>query len=309
MKRSIYLLGGVLCLFLVFLYISVQNGFDGERNVSQRTQAEKIVTNDVSDQVLSDESPSKEETELRDDEKPAYVKAYMDFLLADIDEGHDFPIRGYYLFDFNFDDIPELGVLHDSWGSMGGYFTCYYFDGNGIAAVLNDRGEPARVSDDTQILADFEQKKVYLLKEMYLLQGNENGTYGYIKEIKNKNQYPCVYDILDLQVDQGSDLSSRIATQYDCEDGFLSDSDLENCLVTQIYMEKEWIDISSDEYLKRKRELIPEENSFVDLREGDLNYFGANYDDNGDLLYTDVRMGKDEIEQLFERYAQSLENK
>lgn len=310
MKRNMCLLVGVLCLFLVFFYISVQNGFDWERNVSQRTQIEKRVTDDVSDEILSDESPFKEETELWDDEKPAYVKAYMDFLLhADIDQGHDFPIRGYYLFDLNFDDIPELGVLHDSWGSMGGYFTYYYFDGNGITAVLNDRGEPVRVSNYTQILADFEQKKVYLLKEMYLLQGNENGTYGYVREIKNKNQYPCVYDILNLQVDQESDLRSRFGTQYECEDGFLSDSDLEACLITQIYMEKEWIDISSDEYLKRKRELIPEENSFVDLREGDLNYLGANYDDNGDLLYTDVRMGKDEIEQLFERYVQSLENK
>ena len=165
MKRNMCLLVGVLCLFLVFFYISVQNGFDWERNVSQRTQIEKRVTDDVSDEILSDESPFKEETELWDDEKPAYVKAYMDFLLhADIDQGHDFPIRGYYLFDLNFDDIPELGVLHDSWGSMGGYFTYYYFDGNGITAVLNDRGEPVRVSNYTQILADFEQKKVYLLK-------------------------------------------------------------------------------------------------------------------------------------------------
>lgn len=85
------------------------------------------------------------------------------------------------------------------------------------------------------------------MKEMYLLQGNENGTYGYV------------------------------------------------------------IDISPEESLKQKRELIPEENCFVDLRKGDLNYLGANYDDNGDLLYTDVRMGKEEMEQLFSRFAQSLE--
>lgn len=61
----------------------------------------------------------------------------------------------------------------------------YYYDGNGISRILNDRGEPVQISDYTQILADFEQKKVYLLNEMYLLQGNENGTYGYVREIKS----------------------------------------------------------------------------------------------------------------------------
>lgn len=312
MKRNMCLLGGALCLFFVFLYIFIQYGSDRERNVSQETQTEEITSDDVSDETLFDESQSElwenEEAELWGEEKPEYVKAYMEFLLyADIDQGHDFPIRGYYLFDLNFDDIPELGILHDSWGSMGGYFTYYYFDGNGITAVLNDRGEQARVSNYTQLLADFDQKKVYLLKEMYLLQGNENGIYGYVREIQSENQVPCVYDILNLEVDQGSDLRSHFGTQYEGEDSFLSDSDLEDCLITQRYVEKEWIDISSDEYLKRKRELIPEENSFVDLREGDINYLGANYDDNGDLLYTDVRMDKEEIEQLFRRFVQSLE--
>lgn len=308
MKRSMCLLGGVLCLFLVFFYTSVQNSSDFEGNASQEIQIEQIIPDDTSNETLSDVSPSEKETELWDDDKPAYEKAYTEFLLhEDIDQGHDFPIRGYYLLDLNFDNIPELGILHDSWGSMGGYFTYYYFDGNGITAILNDRGEPARASNYTHVLADFEQKKVYLLKEMYLLRGNENGTYGYVREIKSENQVPCVYDILNLEVDQGSDLESHFGTQYEGEDAFLSDSALEDCLITQRYMEKKWIDISSDEYLKQKRELIPEENSFVDLREGDLNYTVANYDDNEDLLYTDVRMGKEEIEQLFRRFAQSLE--
>ena len=59
--------------------------------------------------------------------------------------------------------------------------------------------EQARVSNYTQVLADFEQKKVYLLKEMYLLQGNVNGTYGYVREIKSEDQCLCVYDVLDLK--------------------------------------------------------------------------------------------------------------
>lgn len=277
MKRRTCCLVGVLYLFLVFFRV-------------------------ISVQQSSGQG-------LQDDEKPAYVKAYTEFLLsADIDQGHDFPIRGYYLFDLNFDDIPELGILHDSWGSMGGYFTCYYFDGNEITAVLNDRGKPAGISDYTWILADFEHKKVYLLKEMYLLQGNENGTYGYVREIKSEDRDPCVYDILDLEVDQESDLGSHFGTHYAGEDDFLSDPDLEDCLITQRYMKEEWIDISPKEYLELKRELIPEENSFVDLREGAVNYLEKNLDDNGDLSYTDVRMEKEEIEQLFRRFEQSLES-
>lgn len=297
MKRGIGLLCIALCLF-----------FGGCFTSAEMPTVEMPSVEMSSVEAVSDEVPSEAETELWDDEETAYIKAYTQFLLDEnIDQGHDFPIRGYYLFDLNFDNIPELGILHDSWGSMGGYFTYYYFDGNEITAVLDDRGEPVQVSNYTQVLADLEQKKVYLLKEMYLLQGNENGTYGYLREIKSEGQVPCVYDILNLEVDQWSDLSSHFGTQYDGEDAFLAAPELEDCLITQRYSEKEWITISSSEYLEEKRELIPEGNSFVDLREGDLHYLGANYDGNGDLLYTDVKMGKEEIEELFGRFVQSLE--
>lgn len=62
--------------------------------------------------------------------------------------------------------------------------------------------------------------------------------------------------------------------------------------------------ISSSEYWKLKRELIPEDNSFVDVRwNEDLYYLGeANYDDDGYLL--DVKMEKEEIEKLFRLFIQ-----
>lgn len=181
MKRNMCLLSIALCLLLVSWQTSAQDNYDWEENADREMQIEHTVQEEAEDatppdETAYDESTSDEEAEPANDDMPAYVKAYMEFLLyEDIDNGHDFPIRGYYLFDLNFDDVPELGVLHDSWGSMGGYFTFYYFDGNGIARILNDRGEPVQVSNYTQILADFEQKKVYLLKEMYLLQGNDTG--------------------------------------------------------------------------------------------------------------------------------------
>ena len=253
-----------------------------------------------------------DKSEISTDEMPAYVKAYTEFLLyEDIDPDSLFPIRGYYLFDLNFDDIPELGVLHDSWGSAGGYFTLYYYDGNGISRILDDRGEPVQISNYTEILADYEQKKVYLLKEMYLLVGNENGTYGYVREIKSESQVPCVYDILKLDVDQEKAMERIFAdateNQHEDEDGFLLDSELEEYLITQHYSEEEWIPISSSEYLELKRKLIPEENSFVDVRDGDLNYLGEpNFDEDG--FPADVKMEKEEIAELFSRYMESVGN-
>ncbi|MCM1186764.1 MAG: hypothetical protein NC251_09595 [Lachnoclostridium sp.] len=294
MERKAWFLGIVLG-FLVFVVIDIQRIWSDRMNMHR----EEV--------LIHDGLSSEEGAESGNNESPAYVEAYTEFLSREtIDEGYDFPIRGYYLFDLNFDGIPELGILHDSWGSMGGYFTCYYFDGNGITAILNDRGEPMQISNYTQILADYEQEKVYLLKEMYLLQGNENGTYGYVREIKSEGQVPCVYDILNLEVNQQSDLKSHLGTQYAGEDAFLSAPELEDCLITQRYSGKEWVTVSSSEYLKQKRELIPKENSFVDLRDGDLNYLSANYDDNGGLLYTDVKMGKEEMEELFGRFEKSL---
>ena len=278
MKISMSLLGKMLCFVLFYSQPTVQNN-----------------------------------TEILLVDMPVYVEAYTEFLLyEDIDPDSLFPIRGYYLFDLNFDDIPELGVLHDSWGSAGGYFTLYYYDGNGISRILNDRGEPVQISNYTQILADYGQKKVYLLKEMYLLVGNENGTYGYVREIKSEGQVPCVYDFLKLDVDQEKAMERIFAdtsgNQHEDEDGFLLDSELEEYLITQHYSKEEWISISPSEYLELKRELIPARNSFVDVRDGDLNYLGGPiFDEEGDGFLVDVKMKKEEIVELFSRYMESVE--
>lgn len=169
-----------------------------------------------------------------------------------------------------------------------------------------DGEKPARASSYTPVLADFEYKKIYLLKEMYLLSGNVNGTYGYVREIKSQGQVPCVYDILNLEVDQESDLMSHSGRHHISEDEYLMDPGLDECLITQRYMENEWIDISSEEYRKQKRELISEENSFVDLRQLGFDYHGINCDDEGNMRYTEVRMGKEEIDEFFRRFVQSL---
>lgn len=196
-----------------------------------------------------------------------YKSAYKVFLhRTDIDSEHDFPIWGYYLFDLNFDGIPELGVLHDSGGSMGGYFTFYRFDGKEIVpAVLNDENQPAQISNYTQILANYEKKETYFLKEMYLLRGNNNGTYGYVQQVTDQNGILYVSNILRLTVDQEQDLENY--NVHDFEDDYLSDETLASCLITEYYSDGKWEAIPPETYLSKKRALIPDQSSFIDIRD------------------------------------------
>lgn len=197
-----------------------------------------------------------------------YFKAYAEFLLhsdTNMEEDPGFPIFGYYLIDLNFDRIPELGVYRDSGGSLGGYLNFYSFDGKKVAPVLEDGGEQARSSTHTKILADKKNQKVYLFKEMYLLQGNSNGLNGYVKEIKSRNGVPHVCNIITLDVDHDHLQREDLEKSHDGEDLYLLDTELDHCLLTKRYSNGKSKEISSAHYLKKKRQIIPEKNSFVDL--------------------------------------------
>lgn len=240
----------------------------------------------------------------------SYFQAYKDFLLnTEVDQGSDFPVWGYYLFDMNFDGIPELGVLHDSGGSMGGYVTFYRYDGQKIVpAVLDKDGNPVQVSNYTQILADYDSGKVYFLKEMYLLIGNTNGTYGYIREITDENGILYCNNLLKLEVDCYIDAEIDSEIQHDQEDDFLSDKSIAQYLITEFYSDGAWESILPEEYLARKRELIPEENSFVDIRSTDAYVLlcGSVYelmDDDGN--FHNRRMTEEEIDTLFEKWIEN----
>ncbi|MDE5824316.1 MAG: hypothetical protein K2H91_06495 [Lachnospiraceae bacterium] len=238
-----------------------------------------------------------------------YYYAYQDFLLnTDIDSGSDFPIWGYYLFDMNFDGIPELGVLHDSGGSMGGYFTFYRFDGNAIVpAVLDASEHPVQISNYTQILADYDHRKVYFLKEMYLLVGNDNGTYGYVREVTDKNGILYCSNVLKLEVDCDSSSEMIYEIQHDYEDDFLSDLLADEYLITESYVDGAWKEILPEEYLAKKRELIPRGNSFTDIRHTDayLLLCDSVYELIGDDgRFHNRRMTEEEIDILFAKWIE-----
>lgn len=244
--------------------------------------------------AIQDNAVSKQNIEIN----KTYFQAYRDFLLsADIDSCHDFPIYGYYLLDFNFDRIPELGVYHHSGGSMGGYFTFYCFNGEDIVpAVLDKDGEPVQISDYTKILANYDDRKIYLLKEMYLLTGNMNGTYGYLREITSNDNVLYCSDLLRLDVDYEQAMEIELANgiiQYDSEDDFLSDSSIAKCLLTESYENGNWVKISPQEYRIIKRRLIPEENSYVNLLDTDVYML---------LRECDIQITEEEINSLFSKW-------
>ena len=241
-----------------------------------------------------------------------YYNADKEFMLdyPAVDENNDFPVFGFYLIDMNFDKIPELAVRRHSGGSMGGYFLYYYFDGEEVKPVLNSDGEPARSIDNdwARLLADFENNKAYLLKEMGALSGNENLTYGYVREITvDENGDLYINHLLALDVDwtmPGYDPEK----DYPTENEYLSDKELDPCIKTKKFAEDSWQDIPSEEYLEIKLRFIPEDNEYIDLFETEvyclLYYYPRAI---GDEPESYRQITEEEINALFDAWLESLQ--
>ena len=212
-----------------------------------------------------------------------YYSAYKEFMLSypTVDEENEFPVYGFYLVDMNFDKIPELAVRHHSGGTLGGYFLYYYFDGEEVRPVLDGFGEPARSMDNdwVKMLADFENNKVYILKEMYESGGNDNFAYGYVREIiTDENGAVSMMYILETDVEQ-----------------------------SRIFADGEWYDISPVDYIEIKLGLIPEDNEFIDLFETELFCLLYEYPMGiGEDEENYRQIAEEEINVLFNAWLESL---
>jgi hypothetical protein len=291
MKKFNFVYGLLLCVILSSCYATQQSTTNTSVKMYQEplSMGENYVTS-CSETTFSESI-----------EQLTYIQAYTDFLLnSDIDPNDHFPIGGYYLIDLNYDNIPELGVLHDSMGSMGGYFNFYHFNGDSIVPIQS------RYSNYTQILGDSKNKRVFFLKEMYLIQGNDNGTYGYVGEMmEQEDGTPYMHRILELEIDQNR-VSEAPENRHLDEDDFLSDVMFDEILITQGFFDYEWEDISSNDYLKLKRKLIPVENDYVDLRDTNA-YYLASTDEMIDVMdgkLKKINIDYNDINILFSKWLE-----
>lgn len=241
--------------------------------------------------------------------------AYKEFLLNyDFNEHGEIPVFAYFLLDLDFDGIPELGIHHHIGGSAGGYFKFFRYDGEQIVSVLNNKGLPASCYDEGRMLADLENKRVYFLKEMCALNGNDNFLYGYIREAINQNGALCIYDVLSLEINWDdpniNEYSYNNNYMHYYEDDYLSDADINDCLITQYFTNGEWKKIKPEEYLKLKRELVPAENSFANLLNKEV--YLQLYDSLAEFCYGDVwnnntRITQEKIDILFSAWLRYIE--
>ncbi|MBQ9990701.1 MAG: hypothetical protein IJP31_07150 [Lachnospiraceae bacterium] len=236
-----------------------------------------------------------------------YLSAYEDYILnQDQDPGEEFPIKGYCLVDLNFDLVPELGVYHDSMGSMGAWFAYYGFDGKEVVPLF-------QTSVYTQILADPGEQEVFLFREMYLLSGNDNGLIGYVSRLKQENGMITYAPILSLSVDEGRVIEAwnkgKELPDYSTEDEYLADETMNKYIFTEYWDQDGWQEISLAEYLERKRELIPDENKLVDLTEGEACLLAKEQEDDEDKLYSWENWIPEEekIHRLFEEWQKKQE--
>ena len=93
---------------------------------------------------------------------------------------------------------------------------------------------------------------------------------------------------------------------HHCEDEFLSDKGLAQCLITEICVNGEWERIQPEEYLAKKREWIPEDNSFTDIRDTEVYILLA--ESVYDLMeeegkYRNRQMTEEEVDTLFAKWA------
>lgn len=150
-------------------------------------------------------------------------------------------------------------------------------------------GNAVRNSNYSRLLADYENRKVYFFREMYLLLGNENGYYGHVYEVVDNGGIPSVNYILHLEVDTDLDLEVRMRATHDSEDGYLSDPELEECLITEQFFGGEWIEITSAQYLEVKQRLVPDADALADLYDQGVHYYL--YDENGGVYDEDGMHG------------------
>ena len=197
-------------------------------------------------------------------EWPDWARAYWDFIFNGRYSFDDFPVSAAGLLDLNQDETPELVLYHYSSGSLGGWYAFYYYNGREAVPVFNQEGEAVVCGTELHLYYYPESRKLMMYHMMYLVLGNYQGSYGYVREVEETDGAPSVRNI--IRVGQHPELTMEIAQDAEKDPGGTAGiaANREDALVSnellalaEKYENGQWETISGEEYIREKYQLIP----------------------------------------------------
>ena len=312
---------GLILFLLLLIFSSCNSDKENQLQKSNSVTTSKTENNKTfksnSDAQKEIETEKIKETDSYDDETVNailaefdYYEIYKKFLIEyRNDEEDTFVFTHALLMDINFDDIPELAILHDSDGSMGAYLKYYTFDGEKIIRIQKDN-EPSKLSVYARPLVNFENSEIFFVQRLYLISGNDNGKLSRTIKVKEKDNIPFLETYLELTVDDGKVYKDGSMKNFEnhhaYEDDFLLDSEYDDYLIKKEFINSEWVEITSREYLNKKRELIPRDDDFTDFFNFDIMTNNIYGDDLWEYYYRNRTEPKnftsDDAELLFVKW-------
>lgn len=223
----------------------------------------------------------------------AWEKAFRDFLSSGINSDNGFMASEIWLSDLNFDNQPELAVLHDSGGSLGAFINFYSYIGNEVKHIIT-------YNADARMYLDNESNRLFIYKEIIAFMGNERMLYGYLKEIISKDGIPTVNDILSVELNYDAEDFEEKAEKANTEneDAILSNEDL---IIAKAYDNGTERQISGNEYIKIRNQYINPNKEYIDYAENANHVNLSQYDDL--IMQSDyvekILPTKDELDSLF----------
>ena len=303
-KLALILLATALCL----LYAC------GEAAPEERGAA--VTTLPVTTQAATTEAPTTETyttlavpTTCLPEPKPNWQEAYSDYILNCYQGVHGFITLG--LADFDKSGVPELVILDDSKGTLGGAFSVItYKDRVATKLIASGTSSSYTISNNG--------KDIYFYRDFHSMHSS-GGTYGYgyVSALKSVNGvFSCTpllqAKITDFSFEDNEDLRSLAWEVDTSEEDVLHHKEFTSFLsIQKSTANGEWQDISADEYLRLKNSFIGNNpTSYRGYERGDPYALPEiRYDcfdmssDNSDDHYGGLP-SKDEIDTFFAQWEQ-----
>ena len=222
------------------------------------------------------------------DDKTEWKTAYKNHLASYIPE-MGFITLG--LADFNDDKQPELIILDDSLGTLGGiYIIVSYQNGEAV--------EICRYGISSSITEVNEQFYFYRDFDSIHSSGGMFG-YGFVSKLDCKNGIFSISNLLESSIDYNfsADLD-ELSWQLEGEVNVLKSIDFKNYLTIQKWANSDWQHISADEYILFKNTCLganPFPKQLTDYFKNELDFF--------DSSYNTYPITQDKLDELFNEWG------